>query len=42
MIPGFGPITATAFMSHIGHIASFKNGRDLEVSVTLTVFYPGC
>ncbi len=35
MIPGFGPITATAFMSHIGHIASFKNGRELAAFLGL-------
>jgi len=34
-IPGIGPITATALMSHIGNIACFKNGRELAAFLGL-------
>ena len=32
-IPGFGPITASAFYQHVGNGSAFKNGRAVSASL---------
>ena len=32
-IPGFGPVTASAFVSHVGDARQFRRGRDVSASV---------